>query len=136
MSDTILTLVQRKVDAGALAAVQDLQSGVLLWLWVTSVLVIAASFLWSIYLSHRIAGPVFRIQKALEAWAGGRTELNVHFRKKDNFVELAEAYNSAARVHADLVAQVESAKERLSLISTRMSGQERIEIESVLGDLK
>ena len=136
VSDTILTLVQRKVDAGVLAAVRDLQSGVLLWLWITSVLVITASFLWSIYLSHRIAGPVFRIQKALEAWSGGRTELNVQFRKKDNFVELGEAYNRAAQVHADLVAQVESAKERLSVLATRTSGQERAEIESVLGDLR
>jgi nitrogen fixation/metabolism regulation signal transduction histidine kinase len=136
VSDTIIALVQRKVDAGALAAVQDLQNGVLLWLWITSVLVIAASFLWSIYLSHRIAGPVFRVQKALEAWSGGRTELKIQLRKKDNFVELSDAYNSAAQTHADLVAQVEAAKEQLTQLSTRLSGEERATLESVLGDLK
>ncbi|RLD16475.1 MAG: hypothetical protein DRI36_05630 [Caldiserica bacterium] len=46
-----------------------------------------------IFYSHRIAGPVYRLRKSLEKVAEGDYSVRITFRKKDEFKELAEAFN-------------------------------------------
>ena len=48
-----------------------------------------------IVVSHKIAGPVYRMQKELNRMSGGHpVELKeIHFRKGDFFPELAESFN-------------------------------------------
>jgi hypothetical protein len=43
--------------------------------------------------SHRIAGPMYRIQKTLEAWRAGNTTIRANLRKGDHLTELATAVN-------------------------------------------
>lgn len=50
-------------------------------------------FFGAIYLSHRVAGPVFRLVDHLEKMAAGETVEDVKFRKNDFFPELARACN-------------------------------------------
>lgn len=47
------------------------------------------------YMSHRIAGPVFKATRYLNEVAEKGTKYNLTFRKQDFFVELAEAINKA-----------------------------------------
>jgi len=47
----------------------------------------------SIILSHRIAGPVFRIGKYLKSIASGDLSAKLHLRKNDELQDLAEAIN-------------------------------------------
>jgi hypothetical protein len=49
----------------------------------------------TLVLSHRIAGPIYRLQKELEGVAEGRDPGKVGFRPRDFFPELASAYNGA-----------------------------------------
>lgn len=44
-------------------------------------------------LSHRIAGPLRKLQNHMLAVASGRTDAKIHFRKNDEFRDLADAYN-------------------------------------------
>ncbi|MEK6577647.1 MAG: hypothetical protein AABZ55_00340 [Bdellovibrionota bacterium] len=46
-----------------------------------------------IFISHRIAGPVFRICKALSQLGGNPGATAIVFRKKDFFPELSESFN-------------------------------------------
>ncbi len=46
-------------------------------------------------LSHRIAGPVFRLQEYLESLVENRTFKKLSFRKRDYFSDLAESMNKA-----------------------------------------
>jgi methyl-accepting chemotaxis protein len=46
-----------------------------------------------IVLSHRIAGPLYRLQRHLEAVGAGKDPADVHFRKGDLYQQLAEACN-------------------------------------------
>ena len=50
-------------------------------------------FLLSIFLSHRIAGPVYRIRKAMHALRTGAFE-TVQLRSSDHFLELASDFNA------------------------------------------
>jgi nitrogen fixation/metabolism regulation signal transduction histidine kinase len=50
-------------------------------------------------LSHRVAGPLYRLQKHILDVAEGRTDDNVKFRQKDYFQEVASAYNLQMERH-------------------------------------
>ena len=47
-----------------------------------------------LFLSHRVAGPVYRLQTHMEDIIAGKTRERLSFRKKDFFPELAETYNA------------------------------------------
>jgi sensor histidine kinase YesM len=48
---------------------------------------------WGLYLSHRVAGPIYRLRKHMVELAEGKTNRDVNFRTNDFFPELAEAFN-------------------------------------------
>ena len=50
-------------------------------------------FIYGLYMSHKIAGPIFRLEKYLRTWLSGNHLEKVVFRKEDNFSELAEVIN-------------------------------------------
>ena len=48
----------------------------------------------SLFLSHRIAGPLYKLKKTMEAAAHGDIQTHLTFRKADHFKELAETFNT------------------------------------------
>jgi hypothetical protein len=56
---------------------------------------VTVSFLtiWGMLLSHRVAGPLYRLRKHATSVAQGETMSDVRFRKGDFFQEVADAYN-------------------------------------------
>lgn len=49
--------------------------------------------IWGLLLSHRVAGPLYRLRKHFNSVAHGETFSDVRFRKGDFFQEVADAYN-------------------------------------------
>jgi len=49
---------------------------------------------WSLFYSHRVAGPVYNMKKTLDSYLAGNTSVRVKLRQKDYFFELAEKINS------------------------------------------
>ena len=49
--------------------------------------------LWGMKMSHRIAGPLYRLHTHMRGVAAGEVTHGVKFRKGDFFLELADAYN-------------------------------------------
>jgi len=49
--------------------------------------------IFSVFISHRIAGPIYRFEKTLQAIAGGDMTMRVGLRKRDEFKQLADAMN-------------------------------------------
>ena len=47
-----------------------------------------------VFLSHRVAGPIYRITKHLQGIATGEPAKPLRFRDGDYFMELADAYNA------------------------------------------
>ena len=54
---------------------------------------LAVTFLVSIFVSHKIAGPLYKLRRAFEDARGGNTSTKLRFRKGDHFQELADGYN-------------------------------------------
>ncbi|MDX9703230.1 MAG: hypothetical protein RBU23_09320 [Candidatus Auribacterota bacterium] len=50
----------------------------------------------SLFASHRIAGPIFRLNKSLKQLAKGHYDERLSFRKHDYFQEIADNFNTMA----------------------------------------
>ena len=48
---------------------------------------------WGLFLSHRVAGPLYRLCKHFDAVSRGETSDDVRFRDGDFFPEVAQAFN-------------------------------------------
>ena len=68
--------------------------GELVWLLILlQVLFLGITLLISIFVSHRIAGPLYKLNRYLKEAATGNLQGDLQFRKSDHFKELAESYN-------------------------------------------
>jgi len=71
-----------------------------------------------VLLSHRIAGPLYRFEKALKQIEEGDLTARINLRKSDQLVELKEAFNSLAH---SLDARVGTIKAGLSEIERALA---------------
>lgn len=96
-------------------------------------LVTIAIALISVFFSHRIAGPIFRIEKSLELIGKGDLTVNTKFRGKDQLTGLADeindmvrALNHSVRNSRDALFELQRCEERLEafLRDKKASGRE------------
>ncbi|MBC7691174.1 MAG: hypothetical protein H7222_05345 [Methylotenera sp.] len=75
-----------------LAVLEDTRRRMILLLVLLQILFIAITFLMSLFISHRIAGPLHKLGMFFRQARDGKME-TLRFRDKDHFKELAEGYN-------------------------------------------
>ncbi len=68
-------------------------------------LILAAAF-FSIFRTHRIAGPLYRLHMSAKELAEGNLTLRIRFRKGDDLHELADAFNKAVMTFESGMAEV------------------------------
>ncbi|HWR57575.1 MAG TPA: methyl-accepting chemotaxis protein [Thermodesulfovibrionales bacterium] len=76
----------------------------------------------SLFLSHRIAGPLYRLERSVEELTKGNLSFNITLRRKDELKELAASLNEMIRVLSD---QIRDIKIRAGVIEKevlKMSG--------------
>jgi len=67
----------------------------------------------TLFVSHRIAGPMFRFEQDLKKIAQGDLAVRIHLRQKDQFSEMAKAFNEmAVSVHGK-VTDIDLAVDRI-----------------------
>ena len=67
------------------------------WSLALELLVVAPFVVWmGVVLTHKVAGPLVRIQAALVRMTNGNYDVNLRLRKTDALVELAEGLNRLA----------------------------------------
>ena len=59
-------------------------------IWPAVLFILAGVFLYTLISSHRIAGPIYRINKAIEMMLRGEYPKNITLRKGDHFQETAK----------------------------------------------
>lgn len=78
--------------------------------WPAVLLIALLVGLQSIFVSHRVAGPIHRLKEALRVLARGQIPVPIHLRKGDQFTELGDLVNSlageVARRRSALLAEV------------------------------
>ncbi len=79
-------------DELILAIVQDINQSLLYILVLTSASLLL-TWVVALYLSNRIAGPIYKINKVIDEHLSGNESIRIHTRKNDFFKELAEKIN-------------------------------------------
>lgn len=64
---------------------------------VVIVLVGAAAILVTLFVSHKIAGPLYRLKKAMEQLSEGDFKAEVKLRQQDQLKDLADTFNTMVR---------------------------------------
>ncbi|OFZ80576.1 MAG: hypothetical protein A2583_10295 [Bdellovibrionales bacterium RIFOXYD1_FULL_53_11] len=94
----------------------------------------------SFFLSHRIAGPLYKLNKFFKEGAGGKINEFIKFRKNDHFPELAEGYNAMMHtIKTTLDSQTASMDGATKHIQQAMQGVDqgtRERLEKALAALK
>lgn len=113
-----------------------------IWLLVLiQVTFLSASFLMSLFMSHRIAGPLYNLTKGFAALKSGQAGGTVHFRKKDHFKDLAAEYNEmidaiSERFSQNIAKLTDSIEKLENAASTATDPALRKAIEDALGGLR
>lgn len=85
--------------------------------------------IFSIFLSHRIAGPIYRFEKTLESIIQGDLSLQVNLRKNDEFKYLAEKINLMTNNLRNKIGQEKLAVEEIYKILRK--GKDRHKINNI-----
>jgi nitrogen fixation/metabolism regulation signal transduction histidine kinase len=62
-------------------------------LGIATLLIIVLIAIWALFMTHRAAGAVYHIKRVIEEIKSGNTGARVHLRAKDEFQDVAEAFN-------------------------------------------
>ena len=79
----------------ALSEIESTRTQIFYLLVLLQLLFLLITFLVSIFVSHRIAGPLYKLKLFMAKLRDGRTE-NLTFRTADHFQDLAQSYNEMA----------------------------------------
>lgn len=114
----------------------------LIWmLGFLQILFMGLIFLISIFMSHRIAGPVFKLTRAMDEAAEGKLPPgDLTFRKRDHFPEMAESFNRVLNRLRPTIGQPNPAAKKaiqsLELALSKSDGHAKAEIENALKEIR
>jgi methyl-accepting chemotaxis protein len=97
---------------------------------ITFILVVVAAIIVILFISHKIAGPLFRFEKELNEIGKGDLTKTIKLRKKDQFKDLAESLNNMT---TDLRSRVLVVKEEVNQVFE--SARKHSESEKVIEEL-
>ncbi len=73
--------------------VKLIENQVLVVLGIIQLVFLGITFILTIFLSHRIAGPLFKLKRAIDDVKNGNVDQKIYFRKNDHFIELQDSFN-------------------------------------------
>jgi nitrogen fixation/metabolism regulation signal transduction histidine kinase len=124
----------------ALANLENTREEFLWLLVVLQVILLSLTFLISIFMSHRIAGPLYKLRMFLHQAAAGKMDQKLAFRKNDYFQDLVPAYNELLEtVHTKIARKSEGIDQAIPIIEKAIlhsSTEVRAELEAALTSLK
>ena len=102
-----------------------------IWLLVLiQVTFLSASFLMSLFMSHRIAGPLYNLTQGFTALKEGQAGETVRFRKKDHFKDLAIEYN-------EMITSLSATfSENITQLTTAIDSLEKAALEAAEPEVK
>jgi methyl-accepting chemotaxis protein len=65
--------------------------------WVAVPVLFFGSAIFSLIITRRVAGPLYRLDESIQQWVGGNLSWRMHFRSSDRLDELAERANEALK---------------------------------------
>lgn len=127
-------------NAAATEALKEAQRD-FFWIYIICQLfLLSVGFGISLALSHRIAGPLYKLKMAMIALQQGVLDRHITFRKRDNFQELASGFNSMSdalfvRRRRDYE-RVLSVIPKLERVQNTLAGEEKASLAEALNALQ
>jgi len=91
-----------------------------------AIITLAAIFI-ILFISHRIAGPMFRFEKDIRQIAKGDLRVRINLRQKDQFSEMAKAFNEMSSNMHEKVAQIDQKVNNLTISTKETKNTEDFE---------
>lgn len=111
--------LQLDPNGPGLAAIQGTRKEVLLLLVVFQVIFLIITFMISVFLSHRIAGPLYKLKSFFRQNGDGKLSPEIHFREHDHFKDVADEYN---QMLSRLSAELRGVREMISATANEIDG--------------
>jgi len=96
----------------------------------------------SLFVSHRMAGPVYRFERVTEGISEGDLTIHIRLREKDEFKDLAEAFNEMIQKLTDKVGELKNKGLKLAeefenlLPRAELSDERRKELKELISKFK
>jgi nitrogen fixation/metabolism regulation signal transduction histidine kinase len=126
----------------ALSKIQSTRGEMLWLLGFLQLLLLLVTFAISVFLSHRIAGPLYKLRKAFEEAKNGNLRQELAFRKTDHFQDLARDFNAMTQgLRGILARNVDTSAAAISRIEKALETVDkdksaRAELEEALAALR
>jgi methyl-accepting chemotaxis protein len=103
-------------------------------------ILLSVTFLISIFMSHRIAGPLFKLKKYFSEAAQGRLGDRLFFRKSDHFHDIADSFNTMTAGLRDVLSknaeEISAATAKIEKAVAKADPASRAELESAAASLR
>jgi len=93
---------------------------------------VLVTLVFGVLVSHRMAGPVFRIRRVLGEMQEGNLQGDIHLRRKDDFKSLAESINEMKRNWRETVKALRSVQRQLEAVDTGPCREPLDKLDNVL----
>lgn len=124
----------------ALAMLEEARQQMIWMLVAIQLTFLLITFMITVFLSHRIAGPIYKLGKFMREGATGRLQPGLRFRKADHFQELAQDYNQMAAAISENLQRISAAAmtavKHVEAAISSTDGSSRQELEKALSQLK
>ena len=84
------TLEERQIAAAEMLMLSES-------VWVAVPVLFFGSAIFSLIITRRVAGPLYRLDESIQQWVGGTLSWRMHFRPSDRLDELADKANEALK---------------------------------------
>ena len=120
----------------AFGTLASMRKDIIVLLAVFQAVFLAITFLISIFISHRIAGPLFKLKRAMHEGLNGLKGEELTFRKTDHFKDLAAEFTALSRSiaagHERTRSRVQESVQKLEKLSLQPGIGTSIELKEAL----
>jgi methyl-accepting chemotaxis protein len=109
----------RDPNGPGLASIESLRKEIIFLLIFFQVIFLVITFMISIFVSHRIAGPLYKLKNFFRQNGAGKLSSDLYFRKNDHFQDVAQEYNLML---SKLRAELRSVRETISITANELDG--------------
>jgi methyl-accepting chemotaxis protein len=139
--DVFISLHRHAQDTGLTIQVSDLYDPTDPFTILKFIIYVAGVFYASLLLSHRVAGPIYRFEKAAEEVAGGNLTHKVFLRREDEMEEMRDSFNAMVdalrgKVAGDVACAFRARRQLEELLdNSPMSPQDGDKIRKVIAEM-
>ena len=124
----------------SLAFLGEIQSDILWNIGLFELSFAGVTFLISLFVSHRIAGPLYKLKMYMDKSSDGKLAGNLTFRKGDYFQDIADSYNAlVSKVQENCHGsskEIQQSIQDMENLANRLDGTTKKELQQALDGLK